>query len=120
MMAQGARNEMTPEEKEIFDEGIKKHSTKAMAGSEDCLNLAVFTPRSPKQIEDGAQKLPVMFFIHGGAFYMGAYIGMGPKALLEHDVVLVEIQYRVGPLGTPKFLAVLNTFLTRFLPTIPV
>ena len=40
-----------------------------------------------------------MFFIHGGAFYSGAYIGMGPKALLEHDVVLVEIQYRVGPLG---------------------
>ena len=40
-----------------------------------------------------------MFFIHGGAFYMGTYLGMGPKDLLEHDVVLVEIQYRLGPLG---------------------
>ena len=30
---------------------------------------------------------------------MGTYFGMGPKALLEHDVVLVEIQYRLGPLG---------------------
>ena len=40
-----------------------------------------------------------MFFIHGGAFYMGAYFGHGPKVLLEHDVVLVEIQYRLGPLG---------------------
>ena len=30
---------------------------------------------------------------------MGTYLGMGPGALLEHDVVLVEIQYRVGPLG---------------------
>lgn len=43
--------------------------------------------------------LPVMFFIHGGAFYMGAYFGSGPKNLLEEDVVLVEIQYRLGPLG---------------------
>ena len=43
--------------------------------------------------------LPVMFFIHGGAFYMGTYLGMGPKELLEKDVVLVEIQYRLGPLG---------------------
>ena len=40
-----------------------------------------------------------MFFIHGGAFYMGTYLGMGPKELLEKDVVLVEIQYRLGPLG---------------------
>ena len=30
---------------------------------------------------------------------MGAYFGHGPKVLLEHDVVLVEIQYRLGPLG---------------------
>ena len=43
--------------------------------------------------------MPVMFFIHGGAFYMGTYLGMGPKELLEKDVVLVEIQYRLGPLG---------------------
>jgi len=40
-----------------------------------------------------------MFFIHGGAFYMGTYLGMGPKELLEKDIVLVEIQYRLGPLG---------------------
>ena len=30
---------------------------------------------------------------------MGVYFGMGPRALLENDVVLVEIQYRLGPLG---------------------
>ncbi len=30
---------------------------------------------------------------------MGTYVGMGPKELLEKDVVLVEIQYRLGPLG---------------------
>ena len=30
---------------------------------------------------------------------MGVYFGMGPRALLENDVILVEIQYRLGPLG---------------------
>ena len=59
----------------------------------------LFEFQSPSEIEEKKPLLPVMFFIHGGAFYMGTYIGMGPKALLEHDVVLVEIQYRVGPLG---------------------
>ena len=56
--------------------------------------------QSPEELDDkNKELLPVMFFIHGGAFYMGAYFGHGPKVLLEHDVVLVEIQYRVGPLG---------------------
>ena len=56
--------------------------------------------QSPEELDDeNKELLPVMFFIHGGAFYMGAYFGHGPKVLLEHDVVLVEIQYRLGPLG---------------------
>jgi len=91
--------ESTEQEKKIMKMHSEDLNTRAMAGSEDCLNLAVFTPRSPSEIEEKKPLLPVMFFIHGGAFYMGTYIGMGPKALLEHDVVLVEIQYRVGPLG---------------------
>ena len=49
--------------------------------------------------QHGNPKLPVMFFIHGGGFMQGGYIGSGPKKLLERDVVLVEVQYRVGPLG---------------------
>ena len=57
------------------------------------------TFQSPSDLAAKKPLLPVMFFIHGGAFYMGTFIGMGPGALLEHDVVLVEIQYRVGPLG---------------------
>jgi len=72
--------------------------TKAMMGSEDCLHLAVFTPELPSA-QHGNPKLPVMFFIHGGGFMQGGYIGSGPKKLLERDVVLVEVQYRVGPLG---------------------
>merc|ERR1712037_431912 len=37
--------------------------------------------------------------IHGGTFVMGGYMGAGPGKLLERDMVLVSIQYRVGPLG---------------------
>ena len=63
--------------------------------SEDCLHLAVSTPLRP----DGSQKadLPVMFFIHGGAFYGGTQIRMGAERLgAWEDVVVVAINYRVG------------------------
>ena len=40
-----------------------------------------------------------MVYIHGGSFMLGGYIGAGPGKLLERDMVLVAMQYRVGPLG---------------------
>jgi para-nitrobenzyl esterase len=63
---------------------------------EDCLYLNVYTPAA-----DGARR-PVLFFIHGGAFYLGAaseatYDG-GPLAE-RGDVVVVTINYRLGALG---------------------
>ena len=64
--------------------------------SEDCLYLNVWTPA--KSADD---KLPVMVFIHGGAFAEGAgslplYNG---TALAEKGVVVVTINYRLGALG---------------------
>ncbi len=64
--------------------------------SEDCLSLNVFTPAA-----DGARR-PVLFWIHGGGFSHGAgsqpqYDG-GPLAE-RGDVVVVTINYRLGPLG---------------------
>ncbi|MFY2563621.1 carboxylesterase/lipase family protein [Corallococcus terminator] len=64
--------------------------------SEDCLYLNVWTPRA----EAGA-KLPVVFWIHGGAFVIGAgnlpaYNGV---PLASQDVVLVTFNYRLGHLG---------------------
>ena len=48
--------------------------------------------------------MPVMFFIHGGAFYAGTQIKMGPERLGDvADIVLVAINYRVGPLGEISF-----------------
>jgi len=66
-------------------------------GSEDCLSLAVFTPQLPK--DGNNPDLPVMVYFHGGAFMLGGYVAAGPKKLLERDMILVEIQYRLGPLG---------------------
>jgi para-nitrobenzyl esterase len=65
--------------------------------SEDCLFLNVWTPASAKP---GA-KLPVMVWIHGGAFIQGA--GSSPiydgTHFAEHGVVLVSVNYRLGRLG---------------------
>merc|ERR1712212_178959 len=69
----------------------------AVIGTEDCLHLAVHTPELPSG--DHNPKLPVMVYIHGGSFMLGGSIGAGPRNLLERDMVLVSLQYRVGPLG---------------------
>jgi para-nitrobenzyl esterase len=63
--------------------------------SEDCLYLNVWTPAA-----DCAAR-PVMFWIHGGGFYLGA----GSQALYDgrhlaaRDVVVVTINYRMGAFG---------------------
>ncbi len=63
--------------------------------SEDCLYLNVWTPAC-----DDARR-PVMVWIHGGAFVLGAgshgvYDG---RKLAERDVVVVTINYRLGSFG---------------------
>eukprot|EP00095_Tigriopus_kingsejongensis_P002799 maker-scaffold157_size297442-snap-gene-1.27 protein:Tk02799 transcript:maker-scaffold157_size297442-snap-gene-1.27-mRNA-1 annotation:"hypothetical protein DAPPUDRAFT_240263" len=70
---------------------------KGIMGSEDCLNLSVFVPSPETRSNPGP--LPVLFYIHGGAFLFGTYTGQGPKHLLEEDIILVEVHYRIGPLG---------------------
>jgi para-nitrobenzyl esterase len=63
--------------------------------SEDCLTLNVWAPLH------GAQRAPVMVFIHGGSGVMGAgslpyYDG---ASFARDGVVLVTINYRLGALG---------------------
>ncbi|QDE66988.1 carboxylesterase [Myxococcus xanthus] len=63
---------------------------------EDCLFLNVWTPKL-----DAGAKLPVVFWIHGGAFVIGSgrlplYEGIH---LASRDVVLVTFNYRLGHLG---------------------
>ena len=69
--------------------------------SEDCLHLAVYTPYDPTTaVAVDMPKLPIMFFVHGGAFQCGTQLFMDAARLGEvADVIVVSINYRVGPLG---------------------
>lgn len=64
--------------------------------SEDCLYLNVWTPATSDQ-----ERLPVMVWIHGGGFSIGA--GSNPlydgTHFAEAGVVLVTINYRLGIFG---------------------
>ncbi|CAD7005231.1 glutactin [Ceratitis capitata] len=59
---------------------------------EDCLTLNIFTKKL-------SGKQPVMFYIHGGSLQVGFASDHKAGYLLEEDVVLVVIQYRLGILG---------------------
>lgn len=69
--------------------------------SEDCLFLNVFTRNLPPPIN--VQLKPVIAFLHGGGFELGAGDEYGPEYLMDREVVVVTINYRLGVFG---FLAV--------------
>ncbi|XP_044730504.1 venom carboxylesterase-6-like isoform X2 [Chrysoperla carnea] len=67
--------------------------------SEDCLRLNVYTTLLNRGNE---KKLhPVVIFFHAGGFYGVSGISNyhGPQYLLDKDVVLVTVNYRLGTLG---------------------
>ncbi len=73
--------------------------------SEDCLSLNVWTPALDRK------RRPVMVWIHGGAFT----IGSGSQALYDGSVlarrggvVVVTINYRLGPLGYLRLVDLTN------------
>ena len=71
-----------------------------MIGQEDCLLLNVYVPET--SIDNPDDKLPVMFWIHGGALTAGSnnYEEYGPKHLVEKNLITVHVNYRLGPLGS--------------------
>ncbi|GMH78607.1 hypothetical protein TL16_g07871 [Triparma laevis f. inornata] len=63
---------------------------------EDCLFLNVFTPENMT----GEEKLPVMFYIHGGGYTQGYSQQLSAERLAkEYGVVAVNVNYRLGALG---------------------
>ena len=65
-----------------------------VVGSEDCLYLDI---KAPKNID---KPLPVMFWIHGGGNTTGRKdIYDFSKMVKNHQVIVVTINYRLGPLG---------------------
>ncbi|MBZ5856038.1 carboxylesterase/lipase family protein [Flavihumibacter profundi] len=71
--------------------------------SEDCLFLNVWVPAGTKE----GSKLPVMVWIHGGAFVFGS--GSQPdfsgEKFAQQGVILVTFNYRLGRLGFFAFPA---------------
>ena len=73
--------------------------------NEDCLYLNVWTPGLDRS------RRPVMVWIHGGAFTMGSGstpIYDGTTLARRGDVVIVTINYRLGPLGFLRLKEVTN------------
>ncbi|MCZ6855802.1 MAG: carboxylesterase family protein, partial [Gammaproteobacteria bacterium] len=67
-----------------------------VSGSEDCLYLNVWEPA------DAEPNRPVMVWIHGGGNHIGeagTVIYNGSNLASTHDVVVVTVNYRLGPLG---------------------
>ncbi len=80
--------------------------------SEDCLYLNIFRPAGAAR-----RTLPVMVWIHGGAFIMGSggmpdYDG---SALARRGAIIVTINYRLGRFGTFAHPA-----LTAEQPSVPL
>ncbi len=80
--------------------------TQGDEGQEDCLYLNVYTGLYQGETE----KLPVMVYIHGGGLKTGSSVtNPSPDFLMDYDIVLVTINYRLGSLG---FLSLGNDEVT--------
>ncbi len=96
-----------------FGHACPQNLTGIVAGAEDCLNVNVWKPRAAK-----GSSLPVLVWIHGGAFITGASDSFAPgirpgvydgqKLAEERNAVVVSLNYRLGALGflaTPALAA---------------
>ena len=67
----------------------------ALEGSEDCLTFDIYAP--PDAI---GKNLPVMMWIHGGGNVSGtSQLYVGDRLAINEDVIIMAVQYRLGPLG---------------------
>ena len=70
-----------------------------LVGQEECLLLNIYVPEAALTGEK--DPLPVMVWLHGGALLFGSnrFADQGPQHLLDQGVVVVTVNYRLGPLG---------------------
>ncbi|XP_043268660.1 juvenile hormone esterase-like isoform X2 [Venturia canescens] len=73
--------------------------TRTVVGGDDCLYLNVYTPSH--ETSRSFTPKPVMVWIHGGLFAFGSGDDtlFGPDYIIENDVILVTINYRLGVFG---------------------
>mgnify|MGYP003384949402 CR=1 FL=1 len=72
-----------------------------LGGSEDCLYLSVYAPKlSQADVTNTDKRLPVMVWVHGGGNKSGAgSMYDGSRLAAEQNVIVVSINYRLGPFG---------------------
>ncbi len=75
--------------------GSSQFSDDIISGNEDCLYLDVYSPKRKSQ-----ELLPIMFWIHGGGNTSGLKdLYDFSKLVKKHNIIVVTINYRLGPLG---------------------
>jgi para-nitrobenzyl esterase len=74
---------------EFYDRGPDQSTM-----SEDCLTLNVWTRANTSK-----EKLPVMVWFHGGALVWGSGSEYSGEELTKQGVILVTVNYRLGPFG---------------------
>ena len=74
--------------------------TNGPIGQEDCLFLNVYIPAKIYN-DQSDKKYPVMFWIYGGGFAVGdaTFFTYGPQPFMDKDVIIVTVNYRLGPFG---------------------
>ncbi|XP_017070568.1 esterase P, partial [Drosophila eugracilis] len=73
---------------------FQRGSDKLM-GEEDCLTVSVYKPKNPSR-----DHFPVVVLLHGGSFMFGGSRIYGHSNFMqEGTMIVVKINYRVGPLG---------------------
>ena len=75
--------------------GSAQFSDELISGTEDCLYLDIYAPK-----KKSTELHPVMFWIHGGGNTSGLKdLYDFTKLVKKHNVIVVAINYRLGPLG---------------------
>ena len=90
----------TSEARKSYQPNVLMPGSPFRDGGEDCLYLNVYTKRFERESEE-PRALPVIVFLHGGAFVVGSCESLlyGPEVLLDRDLVMVGVNYRLGVLG---------------------
>ncbi|XP_076754889.1 carboxylic ester hydrolase-like [Xylocopa sonorina] len=74
---------------------LAPHTNDSVLGSEDCLYMNIYVSVR----DDNETQLPVMFWIHGGAFQFGSANELDERRLMDRRIILVTFNYRLGPFG---------------------
>ena len=92
----------------VFGNSCTQRSRGEVTGDEDCLFVNVWSP------VENTEKLPVMFWIHGGGNSVGTSSTYNGSTLSkEHNLVIVSLNYRLGPLGWFKHSALQDETSTQ-------